>query len=116
MSVWQWVDEFRREATAKGDAERLRLLSLPSSAQMRIEADPERALDLLRDARSLAVQLDEPWWVLLIDHWRLQVQLHYTFDFRDVLDLAVRATLEARKPECARLPQRVCLHEDLVFA
>jgi len=28
----------------------------------------------------------------------------------------VRATLEARKPEYARLPQRVCLHEDLVSA
>ena len=116
MSVWDWVETFRREARAGGDEERLRMMSLHSSAQMRIENDPERALDLLRQARAVAVQINEPWWVLLIDHWRLQVQLHYTFDFRDVLDLAVRATLEARKPEYAHLPQRVCLHEDLVYA
>src|SRR4051794_15484005 len=107
MSVWQWVDEFRRDARARGDEDRLRLLSLHSSAQMRISSDPERALDLLREARTLAVKTDEPWWVLLSDHWRLQVLLHYPFDSRPVLDGAVRATLEARKPEYARLPQRV---------
>jgi hypothetical protein len=33
-----------------------------------------------------------------------------------VLDLAVRAALEARKPAYAQLPQRVCLHEDLLYS
>jgi hypothetical protein len=116
MSVWDWVDDFRREAHVRGDEDRLRLLALHSAAQGRIDHEPEAALDRLRDARALAAQLDEPWWVLLTDHWKLQVLLHYTFDFREVLDLAVRATLEARKPEYAHLPQRVCLHEDLVYA
>ena len=108
MSVWTWVEDFRRAARAAGDEGRLRMMSLHSSAQTCLESDPERALDLLRDARALAVQIDEPWWVLLIDHWRLQVRLHYTFDFREVLDLAVRATLEAqagvRPAAAAHLP------------
>ena len=80
------------------------------------EADPQRSLELVREARALAVQLREPWWILLMDHWRLQRLLHYIRDIPPALELAVQATLEARKPEYEQLPQRVCLHEDLIYA
>jgi hypothetical protein len=73
-------------------------------------------LGLLAEGRALAEQLREPWWVLFFDHWRLQALLHFKYDYRDVMDLAVQATLEARKPQYAQLPQRVCLHEDLIYA
>ena len=42
--------------------------------------------------------------------------MHFKYDYRAVRDLAIQATLEARKPQYAQLPQRLCLHEDLIFA
>jgi hypothetical protein len=116
MSVWEWVHKFHEEAEARGDRERVRLLQLYESAARFAKTDPDVMLGLLAEGRALAERLGEPWWVLFYDHWRLQAQLHFKFDYRDVIDLAARATLEARKPAYAGLPQRVCLHEDLIYA
>src|SRR5262249_58918739 len=76
--------------------------------------NPDRTLTMLAEARTLAEQMGESWWVLFIDHWRLQALLNFKLDFRNVLDIAVGATLEARKPQYANFPQRICLHEDLI--
>ena len=32
------------------------------------------------------------------------------------MNLAVQATLKTRKPQYSELPQRICLHEDLIYA
>ncbi|HKZ69171.1 MAG TPA: hypothetical protein VJ020_03770, partial [Anaerolineales bacterium] len=37
-------------------------------------------------------------------------------DCETALELATRATVEARKPQYNQLPQRICLHEDLIGA
>lgn len=116
MSVWDWIVAFNEEAEANGDRERLRLLQIYDNASKFAKTDPDVMLGLLAEGRALAEQLEEPWWVLFFDHWRLQALLHFKYDYRDVMDIAVQATLEARKPQYAQLPQRVCLHEDLIYA
>jgi hypothetical protein len=116
MGVWDWIREFRLEAKACGDEERLRLLQLYDAAGEARKVDPKNALELLRQARAVAERLGERWWVLHTDHWRLQYLLNDLLAMNEALDVAAPATLEARKPEYALLPQRVCLHEDLVSA
>jgi hypothetical protein len=116
MGVWDWIREFRERAWEDGDTQRQELSQLLQEALEYNETEPDRALALLARGRTVAKTLNEPWWVLLFDHWRLQVLLHFKQDYRDVLDLAVQATVEARKPQYANLPQRVCLHEDLIWA
>jgi hypothetical protein len=116
MSVWDWIIAFNNEAEDNGDRDRLRLLQIHEDASRFAKTDPDVMLGLLAEGKALAQQLEEPWWVLFFDHWRLQALLHFKYDYREVMDLAVQATLEARKPQYAELPQRVCLHEDLIYA
>ncbi len=116
MSVWDWIHEFVARARAEGDEERLRLYELQRQAFVHGKGNPELMLAALEEGRTLAQTLGEPWWVLHFDHWRLQCYMHYLLDYRPVLDIAVRAALEARKPSCSQLPQRICLHEDLIYA
>src|SRR5262245_20108853 len=115
MSVWDWIREFAARAEEEGDEERLRLYELQLEASQHRRSNPEKMLAVLEEGRSLAQRLQEPWWVLHFDHWRLQCYMHYLLDYRPVLDLAIRATLAARKPAYAQLPQRICLHEDLIY-
>jgi hypothetical protein len=115
MSVWNWVLEFANQARDQGDEDRLQLLALLHEAGDARETEPDLALAHCIEGRALAERLGEPWWVLLFEHWRLQVLLHFKSDYSAILDLAVQSALEARKPIYARLPQRVCLHEDLIY-
>ena len=115
MSVWDWVHEFEDEVESRGDGERARLLRLYRNAMDFKESNPDQAVARLLEGRALAERLGESWWVLFFDHWRLQILLHFKGDYGAALDLAVRAALEARKPAYAELPQRVCLHEDLLY-
>src|SRR5262249_38633974 len=64
--------------------------------------------------RRLAESLKEPWWVMYFTHWKCQVLLNYQPDLAEAQRLAVEAALETRKPGYEGLPQRVCLHDDLV--
>ena len=116
MSLWDWIEEFAAEADASGDEQRLALWETQLRAFNHGKENPDAMLAVLEEGRALAQLLHEDWWVLHLDHWRLQALLHYKLDYRDVLDLAVQATLEARKPAYAQLPQRICLHEDLIYA
>jgi hypothetical protein len=113
-SVWDWIIAYRRDAALRGDVQRLRLPQLRAEALTYSETDPDRALALLAEGRQLAQVLDEARWLLVFDHWRLQILLHDKKDFTSSGDLAVRAALEARRPRFADLPQRDCLQEDLI--
>jgi hypothetical protein len=115
MSVWDWVFDYRDEAMANGDDERVQLSEYNLRAHPYTESSPETALGIYEEGRQHAVRLAEPHWVLFYDHWRLQTYLHFLQDYRPVLDIAVQATLEARKPMYQRFPQRICLHEDLIW-
>jgi hypothetical protein len=116
MGVWDWVIDFNRNAEETGDRERQRLLQLFENASNFNHSDPDVMLGLLAEGRALAQALNEPWWVLFFDHWRLQALLHFKCDYRTVPELATKSALEARKPLYSQLPQRVCLHEDLIYA
>ena len=75
MGVWNWVFEFAAQARARGDAERARLLEIQLRASAAGKSDPDGMLAALREGRLLAERLDERWWVLQFDHWRLQALL-----------------------------------------
>ncbi|MGF1583470.1 MAG: hypothetical protein ACFCD0_29470 [Gemmataceae bacterium] len=116
MSVWEWIEDDRVDAYLSNDQDRLRLHHLLDEGISHREDDPDRALKLLENGRELAHSMHETHWVLMFDHWRLQVMLFTKSDYREVLDLAMRATLEACRPEFQAFPQRICLQEDLINA
>jgi hypothetical protein len=114
--VGDWFDEFEWDARRSGNEERMRLGELHRQAYRFRETDPDQALALYAEGRQLAAALREPWWVLYYDQQRVHALLHFKQDYRDVLDLAVRNTLEARKPGYAGFPRRLLIHGDLVSA
>jgi hypothetical protein len=114
--IWDWFDEFEWEAHRAGDVERARLGELHRLAYRFRESDPDRALTLYAEGRQLAARLREPWWVLYYDQQRVHALLHFKQDYRDVLDLAVRNTLEVRKSAYVNFPRRLLIHGDLVSA
>jgi hypothetical protein len=116
VSIWRWVQEFRQEASDRGDEERLRMSLLLSQASPFFERDPDQALHILEEGRHLAQTLNEPRWVLFFTHWKLQVLFYYKRDYRAVLDTAVQATVTVSAPAFADFPQRLCLQEDLITA
>jgi hypothetical protein len=116
MSGWDWFDDFERSARLAGDAERNRLGQLHREAYRHRESDPDHALALLAEGRRLAERLGEPWWVLYYDQQRVHALLHFKQDYREVLPLAVRNTLEVRKPAYEGFPRQLLIHGDLVSA
>ncbi len=116
MSAWDWFDEYEWLAQLSGDDDRARLAELHRLSYGHRESDPDRAVELLREGRALAERLREPWWALYYDQQRVHALLHFKQDYRDVLDHAVRNTLEARKPAYADFPRRLMIHGDLVSA
>src|SRR5262245_51974386 len=111
-----WFDEFEYHALKTGDTERARLGRLHRESYRHRETDPDLALALVAEGRRLAEALREPWWVLYYDQQRVHALLHFKQDFRDVLDLAVRNTLEVRKTGFANFPRRQLIHIDLISA
>jgi hypothetical protein len=116
MRPWDWFDAWEVEALRRSDAKRARLARLHHEAYDHREKAPDRALGLIAEGRALAEALREPWWALYYDHYRVHALLHFKQDYRDVLDLAVRNTLEVRKHAYAEFPRRLLIHDDLVSA
>jgi len=73
-------------------------------------------MSLFEEGGRLARQLNEPWWALFYDDWRVTGMLFFQRDFRRVLDLAVQNTLEVRKPAYAQFPLRLSVQRNLVAA
>lgn len=109
MSEWDWVINYYR-----GTPEQRSLLQLAEEALDYLDTNPDHMLALLNRGQVLAEQLNEPWWALFYEHWKLQALIFRHGDLKTAQDLAVKATIEARKPIYAQLPQRICLHEDLI--
>lgn len=116
MHSWDWFDEYEWRAQTEGDEDRLPLGYLHREAYRFRESDPDHALALIAQGRALAERLREPWWVLYYDQQRVHALLHFKQDYRDVLDLAVRNTLEVRKAAYVDFPRRLMIHGDLVSA
>jgi hypothetical protein len=116
MTIWDWMRDFDEQARASGDAERMRLCRLHSEAYGHRQTDPDRMLLLLEEGRRLAGRLREPWWALFFEHWKVETLIYYKDDYREVIDLAVRATLELRKPGFENFPLRFGIWCNLVAA
>lgn len=116
MTIWDWIHEFELQALAAGDGERLRMARLHSLAYSFRQSDPDRMLAVLEDGRRTAVALQEPWWVLFFEHWKLETYIYYKDDYRTVIDLAVRLTLELRRPVYDAYPLRFGIYCNLVAA
>jgi hypothetical protein len=114
MSVYRWLWDFQRQAYDSQDSERIRLAEIAATSEQIADDDPDRALSLLAEGRELAVRLGESWWVLYIDHWRTQHLLFRKQDNNAAREVVVPAVVEVRKQQYERLPQRICLHEDLI--
>jgi hypothetical protein len=116
MSVWDWVHEFRERAREAGDEERVRMSRLHNQAYELRETNPDRALAIYEEGSRLARVLEEAWWVLFYDHWRVVAMLFFQRDYSNVLDLAVRNSLEVRKPQFENFPERISIHRSLISA
>jgi hypothetical protein len=116
MTVSEWIDEFERAAELAGDRERLRLVRLHPRAYRHRQTDPDRMLDLLEEGRQLARRLREPWWELFYEHWKLETLIYYKDDYRNVVEMGVKATLELRKPGYEGHPLRFGVWCNLVAA
>ncbi len=114
--IWDWFDEFEREAQLRGDGQRRRLGELHRAAYRFRESDPDKALALYGEGRRLAEALREPWWVLYYQQQEVHALLHFKQDYRTVLDQAIANVLEVRKPAYAHFPRRLLIHGDLVSA
>jgi hypothetical protein len=116
MSIWDQFFQLREEYLRNGDAERLRLTYPHSDGFACQETDPDRALAILTEGRQLAQRLNEPWFVLFYDVWRVIALLSYKHDFRNALDLAIQCALEMRKPANAQHAWRFAAFNNLVNA
>lgn len=116
MNVWDWIREFEWQARSRGDDRRARLTHYHPEAFQYRHTEPDRMLALLEEGRRLGRSLGEPWWVLFFDHWRVETLIYYKEDYTSLLDLAVQATLELRKPPLEQHPLRFAIYCNLVAA
>lgn len=108
------TEEWIMRAIQSGDMQRLRIAQLFITSQDEPFRDPQRTLQLLDQARAVALQHNEMWWVLMCDFWKLQALRWGLGDYKSALDLAVRAAVEARKPLYQGCKHRLHVHIDLV--
>lgn len=114
MNIWDWTDEWAAKAYESEDDGLIELYQTLFANMRLMHSNPDAAAGNLASNAEAARRRGEVWWALLNEHWRLQVLLNCSRDYGAALDVAVRAAVEARKPIAAGLPQRVCLHEDLI--
>lgn len=116
MTIGDWLRDFEEQALLDGDSRRLHLTTLHNVAFSHRQSDPPKMLAVLEEGRRLALTLEEPWWVAFFENWKLETLIYYLNDYREVIDHAVRLTLELRKPIYERFPIRFNVHCNLVAA
>ena len=114
ISVWDWVNQYRREANKGDDPSRKMLYNFYDSSRPLMSKDPDAALAVLQQGRALAEKLGEKWWTAFYDHWITQVLVYRKRDFLAALDIAIKNVMEVRKPDYQHFPQRICIHNELV--
>jgi hypothetical protein len=82
-----------------GDKERLELPRLYHESQECQETDPEWSVALFTRARDEARRLNEPWWDLFFESWRLTGLTSHLMDFTRALPLAMELTVRVNSPE-----------------
>lgn len=80
------------------------------------ESDPEQALSLLYQGRKIAEEQRNNCLLMEFDHWIGSVILFNLGKYRQALDIAVRATVEARKPQYHTCSERANIYRLLLDA
>ncbi len=114
MNLWTWFEQYR--AKNANDAQRLRLVDSYSEAYALRESQPGRAVAIFTEARDLAERLQEPWWRLLYEKFRLDALMHFQRDFREVLEVAMHLTAEMATTDFAGLPEPYAVADTLLVA
>ena len=98
MSVW---DEYHRRIAVwqeAGDSERLEMPRMCEEAFDFRETEPEHMFALFTRGRDVAKRLDEPWWVLFFESWRLSTLTSDLEDFERALPLAMELMVPFNSP------------------
>jgi hypothetical protein len=114
MDLWTWFEQYREQH--RHDAQRLRLANAYGAAYALRETQPGQAVALLTETRDLAERLQEPWWRLLYEKFRLDALVHFERDFREVLEAAMHLTAELAKPDFADVPEPYTVADTLLCA
>jgi hypothetical protein len=110
--------EFRRRVAAwrqPDDADRFKMVELYSEAHRYRETNPEYQFEILTRGRAEAQRLNEPWWVLFFDGWRLMTLTADLHDFARGLPLAMELLVRFNAPENRTHPQRVVALIDALY-
>ena len=113
MTMWDWVEEYRKRAQADGDKQRLRLTEIHHEAWQFRETNSDRMIGLFLEGRHLAEQLREPWWALFFDYWRLDGMLHWKGDYRGAHEIAIQNVLKSRTAPFAQFPLNFSIQREL---
>jgi len=113
VELWGWVAKYRSDAYRSGNTKRIRLTQLFDQAWNLFETAPERSLALLGEGVQLAKQLREPCWMLFYEYWQCEAYLFYLSDGPAAMKLAVKLTVEVRKPQYEHCPIRARIYRIL---
>jgi hypothetical protein len=116
MNLNDWLASQARDIADSGDADRLRMLGCYSRAFKLRETDPDGAFAAFTEGRQLAQRLDEPWWALYYEKYRIDALIHFKRDYRQTIDMAVQLVLDLNKPGNAGYPGRVPCWDSLLAA
>jgi hypothetical protein len=95
-----WDDFWRyyHRWQASGDRVRLAMADLIHEGFRWQETDPERSFATFTRGRDEAIRLDEPWWVLFFEDWRLTALTSYVKDYTRALPLAMELMVKLESP------------------
>jgi hypothetical protein len=116
VSVWDWVNAYHRKYAKRAPKRQGMLMPLWDAGSANLDQNPDVALEKFREGRTLAQELDEKWWGALFEMWIAHTVLIYKHDYATALELSIKTSMKVRKPEYSGLPQRICIHEDLILA
>jgi hypothetical protein len=114
MSVW---DEYHRRIEVweqAGDSERLEMPRMCEEAFLFRETDPEHMYVLFTRCRDAAKRLDEPWWVLFFESWRLSTLTSDLEDFERALPLAMELMVPFNSPAGQSHAMRMSVLNDVL--
>lgn len=114
MSIWDWIRDRERRAEAENDLMQMEMHRLFNEALNKMETAPDESLELLNRSRQMAQFRQDAWWFHLVNHWDLQIRLHFKRDLTHTLQMATDVTEAVHDVIFMQFPQRNCLYEDLV--
>ena len=97
----EWAEYDRRVNLwqATGDTERMGLIDLYREGWQLQETHAEQSFALFTRGRNEARRLNEPWWVLFFEHWRLNAITCFAGDYVRALPLALELMVRFNAPD-----------------